>query len=254
MGNVNIKMNRKGQVSIGIFVLLAVLIMGLALFKFVANPDGVDVPIEDARLINDVYDRQDEIDFYIIREGEKALVESYIELIDSGGVSSGTEENGIYVFDSFDEEEFNVKLNDMFREKFKARIEKYDFLDEGLKRFKEEILEDRFRVEVDSLGIGVSQEKFPVMISLDGLSVIYRTDLNVSLNFEEKGLHGFKDIFEVSKDCVGESDMKSCLELGLTKFDADVSDSLGKKKIVLTSKKDFVLDGEFVKLEVMFLK
>ena len=65
--------SRKAAMEIVLLVFLVFLVVTVALFIFLVNPSYAKVNVYDARFIENVYQRQDLIEFYIRQVGEDVL-------------------------------------------------------------------------------------------------------------------------------------------------------------------------------------
>lgn len=58
-------MNKKGETSITLLVLMTVLLVGATLFLFVMDSDDIKEEISDGRFLDEVYLKEAKLDFYV---------------------------------------------------------------------------------------------------------------------------------------------------------------------------------------------
>ena len=183
------RMNRRGSIAIGIFVLLVLLVLGITLFNFLTNNGEVEETIANSGFLESVYFKEDQVKFYLNLAGEDALIGAY------------------------EEEKVNREVFvEKFEEGFKSNINSLKFDDPTLNRFKRTILDDKFSVEFDGsvLGLEISEEfnivggvtikekeriwvwyiipTYSVEKIRQDIGVLYRPDLKASFKLEDFGL------------------------------------------------------------------
>lgn len=67
-------MNKKGETSITLLVLMTVLLVGATLFLFVVDSANIKEEISDGRFLDEIYVKEEKLDFYV-----NEIMESSIE-------------------------------------------------------------------------------------------------------------------------------------------------------------------------------
>lgn len=72
-------MNKRGDVAILALVILSVILLGSTLFVFYNNSSKISSEINDARFLNVIYLKEQQIDFYINEAIDRSLKKSFDE-------------------------------------------------------------------------------------------------------------------------------------------------------------------------------
>jgi len=190
-------MNKRGDLSVTIFVFVVVALFMATLFSFFQNTGNVRVIVGDTGFLDNVYFKENEIKFFIKIAGEEALAESYEKVIGSQEFNESL----------FDDGKIN-EISEMASVLFKGSIGESEFDDIHFNKFKEQVSNDEFSLIYDDgrevflfilrdfavIGDLVSEKKkkkwvwreTPVNYEDEGVifGVIYRTDLEVEFYLE----------------------------------------------------------------------
>lgn len=260
------KMNKKGDVAVNMIVLMTLVLVAVTIMSFFIYNGKIQAKITDARFLDNIYTPEENARFYISDAGEKAIVTSYKEMIDSGLFTgqSPTKIEGVVVFDSILPRQVDDDFTLKFNENFKSIIQGYDI------SYKNEIYESRGSVNGDIFNIigsitisgsmTIKDNKriwiwyfiptpFSEEVIKQMMAISYKPKINIIFNISEIGLHSFQDIFSASKACLSEKDVQGCLSGKLVNFNVQVGEQGNYKKVSLISKKKFVVNNlEEIKL------
>lgn len=151
--------NQKGSVEIVLLVLLVLIVTLAALFNFTINSNKIGIKIADTKFIEKLYLRQDLMEFYLMKAGEKAII--------------ATDEGEELISEE--------KLINNFKTEFKN----YEFDEQYLKDLKE-IIEDgnfKFFIEEDFLYLGVTS--LELKESSENVNIIYHPKIFLEFNLEK---------------------------------------------------------------------
>ena len=244
--------NRKGQIAIGLLVLMTLVLTGAALYSFYNNSQSLKLQISDARFVDKVY--SDELLWKItaMKQVESLTVEGYSKASIDNRNSEETEkeiENSIgkvlIVNDKNKSEtkEASVELND---EQVKITMEDFPISARLLLKSKE-------RVWVWGFIPASSFEQIKASIG-----VIYRPSMITTLNLTKIGLHGFRQINSALESCKmfdTKQEIENCLQKRLVNFDItanivnDENWAVIDKSVEMKSKRVFAINGQLKKVE-----
>lgn len=72
-------MNKKGDIAILALVMLSVILLGSTLFVFYTNSAKISSEINDARMLNAIYIKEQQIDFYVNEAVDRSFKKSFDE-------------------------------------------------------------------------------------------------------------------------------------------------------------------------------
>lgn len=254
-------MNRRGDVSVGILVLLAVMVAGFALFSFYQNSGRDVVTISDAKFIDNSYMKENSIRYYIQDALENSVIESYKQAIaDSDFKSAG------------DKTAFEKEMNDKIKLNFKNEIAGMNLGSDAVTdSFKSLVAGDKFNVaysngkasiSLDSLEIPstlVMQEgkyvplwkfipspsKAEEVVQLIG--VLYKPKISESTTLNLNGLENYDSIVNAIDSCAGKKvdELQKCLVDKLNLVDVSVGESNGQQIINFETNNKFKIGKTF---------
>ena len=243
--------SKKGQIAIGLLVLMTLVLVGTALFSFYTNSQNLKLQIVDARFVDKVY--TDEIVWKekMQKQAETSIIDQYSK-VDIQGKSSKEIENEIEnsvgkILISDDKNVSDVKEASITFNDENVDISMEDFpISGGL------ILKNKERVWVWGFIPAGSFEQIK-----SSVGVIYRPSMVTSLNLTKIGLQGFGQIdsaLEYCKTFNTNQGIENCLGNRLVNFDfvANITtDDNGTihKSVEMRSKKTFSVYGELIKIE-----
>jgi hypothetical protein len=266
--------NKKGSINVGIFVILVIFIYITALYSFTQNTRTIEKKLNGVGFLGEVYTKESSIDSYLKYFGEKAVIESYNDFAVSGDYSGVviTDDGGYVTFSSI-RGDFDKKFEEKVSTKFKERLVETDFKDSILIGFKEFSLQNTvvgsfnegeiitFSVKGFVYGGDATNVDKGVNVNInagfDETSVLspsssanpdfafkYSPTFERKINLNEIGLNGFEEIYSANNACTASipEEKKNCMSGLLKHFNVDVSQDW---KITLTSKKKFIINGEF---------
>ncbi len=252
--------NKRGDIAVTLLVFLILVTVLIALFTFVTNPMKVKEKISSLGVIQIISSQESLAEFYVKQSGESAAILTYKEFAS----------DGIYVAEpvkmNLDREiEFsslNENLNEKFRlkfiENFQKEFEKYDFKEEYLKNLKEIIKINNFYTVFDGNKIILDVNNLEFKESLKDVGVLYAPKINVVLNLDNIGLDDFKRVYDIKEYCKIQEDVEECFNNELVNFNTvfQSKENSNKEKYILarlTSKKEFLIDYKFEKVEFSFV-
>ena len=276
------KNNKRGNVMVGIFVILTVLIIGTTLFVFNVYKAGEKVLRYDLHFSDAVEAKSGELEEYIDSFGEKAVIKSYKEMTEKGyyvGKEIPETKETIFVFDNYNDEEekfVNGKFVELFKKYFQKEFESIEFNDLVLGNLKDYILRGAYEAEFDGEVLKLSVKGLSIVgdsVVKDGkrewnwylsdklpsnenaeTSIVNRRDIGKMFNLRIVGLESFENIENSIILCNAESDFEKCLDLKIKNFESSHSKSAGGLRIVtLESKKEFLIDGKYEGIALQFL-
>ncbi|MEK6878214.1 MAG: hypothetical protein AABY22_01325 [Nanoarchaeota archaeon] len=77
MNNLNLNMNKKADAAVLALVMLSVILFGATLYTFNVNSSKVVSEISDARFLNNIYLKEQQIDFYVNEAIDRSLISSF---------------------------------------------------------------------------------------------------------------------------------------------------------------------------------
>lgn len=247
-------MNKRGDVQIGILVLLAVLVAGAALFSFWQSYTKDEVIITDARVLDNAYMKENQIRFYIDVALEKAIVESYGPIIAKANfVEAGNEIV------------FGLDMEELIWTNFRNEILKYEFKDPMLNDFKNKVMEGSFEISYSGDKVSATLSDMTISSSLVLQSgkrvplwkfvpspfeaqevqqlagVMYKPVIEERVRLEDMGLTGYDSIADAIKLCAGKTkeDLQNCLGEKLAGFKISVVETAGKQIVSFETKDSF---------------
>lgn len=254
-------MNKKAQLSVGIFVALVVALVGTTLFLFLSN----DVVKKDKLhklpldFISDLEKRETLTSYYVEDFSRDALVAGYNAFAGKDAssyvkVGSSYARNvpgygNVVIFD-----ELRTDLNGVFEGTFRQHLnyvlQDKDFVKkwfnvqatngEGSWDYDVEFDGENLIVVFRGFGVGQSQYSNAEDIS------IYRTDIPILINLNEIGLHSFQEIYDAKEAC----ENVSCMEQRLSNFDVEFNSE--NEVWTLKTKRHYLINENFQQIEITF--
>ena len=244
--------NRKGQIAIGLLVLMTLILTLVALMSFYNNSQDLKLKIADARFADKVY--SDELNWKnnVRKQVELLVVERYSKADIQNNEFEDIEveiENAVgKVRIPVDRNESDVKEAYIELDDEIVQIVMEDFPISGRL-----LLENKERVWVWGF---IPAGSFDQIKSSVG--VIYRPSMKTNLNLTKIGLHGFKQISDSLEFCKifnTKQEIENCLSSRLLNFDIvasvimDENGVISEKSVEMKSKRMFAIDGELKKIE-----
>jgi hypothetical protein len=242
--------NKKGSESIAttLLVFLILLVCTSSLFIFITHSKKVNIEILDAGIMNEVQLKQNLAEFYIREASEKAVVESYDEVIKN---NEYIKEPTYNLEKNVEFNELNNNLNQIFIEKFKINFKNYKFQEDYLKNLQENISPPFF--DGEKLNINVSN--FEINEFSEKINVTYYPKISLNIELNKIGLDNFDKIYQIKEECKDEESiekMENCFKNNLTNFNVKIVEKIISEDekyfiVNLTSKKEFLINGKFIK-------
>ncbi len=249
--------NRRGDITILLLVILVLLVASATLFSFVTSSGKVEAKISDAKFVENIYYKENLVEFYINQAGEKSISKTYRIFSENGDyinnpiISGGEIEFG-KIHNKLNEN-FYIKFNQNFKEEF----ENYNFEEDYLKNLKEVILDGNFDVIVNEENLVIKINNLEINNSVKNINITYIPEISLGFDFQKIGLHSFEKIYEVKEGCKNVEEVENCYNK-LINFESNVIEkekSNGGKYffVTLTSKKQFLIDGKFTNINFSFV-
>ncbi len=250
------KTNKRGDVSIVILVFLVLLVVFGSLFIFYTSSVKIKDKISGVVVFNKVYMQENSIKFYLDSAGKDVMVKTYKDFVDDSGDEYDYINNRRTVEGKYPEfEELHSKINEKFEkrfsENFKKEFEKYDFEEDYLIDLKKNISENKFDVSFNGEFIQLNMNSLMLTNSIKETSIIYKPQISLEFDLNKIGLDDFGKLYNVKEDCKKQEDIQECFNNRLNYFNAFVNQE--NSLVTLTSKKEFLIDEEFKKIEFSFI-
>jgi hypothetical protein len=256
-----IRMNKKADLSILLFVILALVLFGYTLFSIISHRGKAEARITDFDKIEEMILTKKDIEYRLTKLGEECFVITYENFTKEGKFLEEPlgRKNGIYVFTELKED-----LENEYIEETRICMNK-----EGvaiLRRWNNEHLNPEFQIKNPFLW---TLYNIPIDLKIESSKSYkitfkdfeiakedkfnYKINLTTNINLGKIGLLSFQDIKEVTK--CGEEDCREKISKGL--FEIEVEEIEIEEEIYnkyhFTSKREFLLNNEFKKIEFEFL-
>ncbi len=250
--------NKKGDIAILLLVVLVLLLTSATLFSFIISSGKTEVKISNAKFIENFYSRQDLAEFYLSQAGEIAIFKTYNEFVEEDDYINNP------VYNSNREVEFKElhgKLNENFHNKFvenfKTEFKSYDFEEDYLKNLKEAVNDGDFDVTLDRGILEIVIDSWEMKAFLNDINITYTPGISLKFDLKRVGLHSFEEIYEIKEGCKGDENIEKCFS-DLINFDVGVvekekSDEQKYFFVTCTTKKDFLIEGEFDSIKFGFV-
>ena len=254
--------NKRGDISIVILVFLVVFVVSASLFVFVTSSLKENVKISGAAIVDKVKLQENSVKFHIKQVGEKSVIKTYKEIINNKEYIGDT----VILVNNI-EPEFkllNENLNENFKTKFinnfKSEFESYNFEGDYLKNIQSIIYNNLFDIGFNGEILVFSENKQEFYEHSDEIQVTYQPIIKLEFNFTKIGIESFEKIYSVKEQCKNEQNaelIKQCFDNNLINFNTSVieKEKPNKEKyflITLTSKKEFLINDKFEKIEFSF--
>jgi len=255
--------NKRGDLSVVLLVFLVLFITIYSLFTFTTSSMNVEEKISNVKIIDKIYSQENLVEFYVKEAGEKAVVKSYKEIIKDSNYIGGS----VILINNVDAEfTFPKKdLNDIFMVKFidnfKKEFQKYEFDEDYLKDLKEVIISNDFEINFDGNDLNVIFINFEFEENYEKgnlRNIKYMPKMILNFDLNKIGLESFDKIYNVKDNCKSQVDIGECFNLELNNFNAVLmnkqkSSGEGYSLVTLTSNKEFLIDGNYEKIEFGFV-
>lgn len=240
--NVIVKMlNKKGDMSIVLLVLLTFLAVGAALFSFVTS-GSVAKEVIDPRVVESVYVQENSIKFYLNEIGKKALVKTYSDFANDGDyVSVPVKFNSGYPYFDNLRPDLNGVFIKKFKENFRNEIKSYNFEEDYLKQINSKEFEtfgnyNDFEVVFKNLEMKQSFGEENI------LNVYYKPEIKIQLSFSKIGLINFNELYEIKIECKNIDCPLEKSEFSITDGEISIGGKM-KRMISFESQKKFLTDS-----------
>lgn len=228
-------LNRKGDLSILLLVLLIVVLCAFALGSFIVNYNKVEANIVGANSLDGAYSKGEKVEAYNSFALEDAVKSSYVETLNNQKVSSlnslqeGFSKNVEVKFANYlsqygDDKELDIQLSSLVKNK-------------------------DYKLTYDDKGVNASLGSMVFMAdytSSSGMSIdaIYRPQVSSRILFYELGLPTFNEIFQAFSKCGGDKDkLKECLSKELPLLDVSINGS-PPTSVVFGAKRGYLVNGQ----------
>ena len=247
------KKNKRGDMTVLLFVVFALIISSAALFSFITSSNKVEAKISDSRFIENLYLDKSLAEVYLTDFGEYAIVKTYEEFVAGDKYIENPNYNSEYQVRFGDlNSGLNEEFSNNFVEAFKTEFGRYDFEEDDLQNLKEIIVAGYFDVEFDGEVLTIAINKWEMNDSLNDIDVAYSPRISLKFDIERIRLHSFEEIYEVKENCKASENVKNCFE-DLANFEIEVLENGGDVFVEMESKKDFLIDGEFKTIKFGFV-
>lgn len=243
-------MNKKGDISILLLVLMVLLLSASVLYIFAKYSGKAEAIVADARFVENSIVKEEDIYFYAENAAENALAEIYFNALLE--ISKGN---------SFLENEIRNSLKDRFKSNF-VRTESRD---EKFIEMKNKINNDEFNFQntANSMEINLPEislsgtlairdkkrvflwDVIPTPTTYEELKahigVIYRPSIHINISLKEIGLYSFDEVILAKTQCVNEEESKKCMEEKINGFNA-LKKETAETSFELTSKRLYFIE------------
>ena len=249
-------MNQKGVglVATVLLVLMVLITVCYALYSFATTSGKISARISDASLTEVVLAREQIVEFYIRESGKNAFIKTYSDFVKNGEYI----DNPVVTLNYYEFNDLNSKLNEKFSEKFRENFleefKKYEFNDDYLKLLKEKIGDSK--INYDNSEVKIEIDGWATEEKSESAGIYYNPKIIVELDFNDFGVDSFESLKKAKDVCIKKTgDYGKCYYENLFYFNsAELKDSAsGINYIHLSSKKQFLLDGEYKKIEFDFI-
>jgi hypothetical protein len=252
--------NKKADLSVIAFVLLVLLLCSYTLYAMAINRNKVTTTIEGFEQVEKILLEKKDIEYRLLKTTEECFIESYKEIIETKlilkpplntlGETTIFEELNSNIKENYIEK-IKICLNKKGKENHRGLlVENSDFLKDVL-FFK--LRHNQFEI---TSAYRIIIKEFPFATNIQNQK--YSPNLNAEINLEKIGLIDFEKIKEAieckkNKKCI-ESATKNLFEVQITEISFEEEDN---KEHYLNhtfkSKKEFLINNEFKKIEFSFL-
>ncbi len=255
LNSIGIQRNKKGVglIATVLLVLMVLTTVSYALYSFATTSGKINARISDASLTELILAREQIAEFYIRESGKNAFIKTYSNFIKNGEYIENPKTN----FNYFEFGELNSRLNEKFSEEFKKNFleefNKYEFEEDYLKLLKEKI--GNSKISYNNNEVKIEIDGWETEEKSESLIIYYNPKIIVELNSNDFGVDSFEDLKKAKDVCVKATDKGKCYFENLFYFNSvELKDSdSGINYIHLSSKKQFLIDSEFRKIEFDFI-
>ncbi len=266
-------MNRRGDASVLVFVVLVLLVCGIALFSFVYSSKRASIEIFNSNLIEAVYAEQSDLNFYIREKVDSVYLKTYSDFVSNGRYLIGDqillhEDRQFFYFILLKDD---ASVNSEFKASLKDNLKSISFSEnEILDSPQLKIIQDKFANgdflldgPLENFNIVFADIPLKSNFKKENLNVTYLTDISLNYNLKEFGLVSFSYLNSLLASCSnGYPDERfSCLEktVHFPSFYTEVfrrKDSKGKELpevlVRMTSREQFLIDGSMQNIYIRF--
>jgi hypothetical protein len=243
-------MNKRADVSIILLTLMCVVLVGIAMANFALNSNKIDINIIDAKVLRNSYLEDAGFRVYLSDFSEKSLLKSYDSFVSDGKAISS--------YNSLTDKNFEAE----FVKNLKETLKLYP-LEGSFKNSADDIIkEDKNSLETsfdgEKLGVRLKNKQSFFQYSGDKNIIVFSSLYDLGSSYEANlssiGLESIKRLNLAYTKCMGAADAqerKKCFDGQNLNFNSEVlEDSSGKKSIILTSKKKFVIGDELRNIRI----
>ncbi len=250
--------NKTGSMHVTLMVFMVATLAIASIFIFATSESNFEGKISDARVVGFTSNVYDLGQFYINQAGEKAFVDSYTELIKDNSFMANPKKNsnGDVEFGSLNpnlDDDMLKRISPRFKENFNS----YEFTNEFMIKIKNSINDGKFRIAEENRRFKIVVSNLEFNFSSSSINVIYFPEISSSLDTNKIGLNSFEEIYAAKEKCKNDEKVKECFEKDLKSFNvyAEQKTEDGKKYylVTLTSKQEFLIDGEFKSIGLRFV-
>lgn len=261
------KMNRKGDLAITLFVILTMALVASSTMVFYMKEKDINNKltnqIKSPTAVFNLYAQRDIISFYVYSVLRKSAIDSYNKIVIESTYIDNSCQNigGRKVFCMVNSELAKIQSFD---------VQKGFSNDFKMQEIKDRLKEHETNLELKSENIAFRQEqdKFKILIKDINLSFTklrpdntldiylkHTFDIEQAITLDEIGLSSFDKILRKINECKITSDFKACLKFD--NFDASTSELEidGRKyyNITLISKDKFFIDNSLKEIKINFI-
>ncbi len=242
-------LNKRGDPSIVLLVLLVVVVFSGAIYSFISNSRNVDAKLSAVGNVDDILSEEEKLNSYLQASAQRTFAQTYNGFVYSRSYM------GTQIVDAQGNYEFS-SLNSAWKEDFKSKLKSRFILEfskyEYEKGFSDFVKEGNFEVEENEEGFVFVFNEYNLTDEKDGYEARLKFSPQITVSYLDYGLESFDELYFVKEECKvksGESEIETCFG-SLEGFNADVSKFRENYLVKLTSKKDFSLAGfDFVEAE-----
>jgi len=253
--------SRRADISIVLLVILTLVLVISSLFIFVNSSSAVEAEIYDVKFIDQFYLRQNLAEFYVSESVKKAFIKTYLGFVsDSKSIyyylnnpKETPQNSGNFEFANL-HSKLNENFENKFRENFQTEFKKYNFnegyVEEYLRELNNFVEQGSFNVSLSKGILKMTINDFMIKDAFEKIKIEYFSGISAEFNLTKLGLHDFDKVYEIKEKCKADENLKNCFEIGLTNFNVEVNEN---NLVTLKSKKDFLIDNDFKKIEFSFI-
>jgi hypothetical protein len=251
-------MNKKGDLSVYLFVVLLVVDLSAILFIFHSSSVQANAMIVSPLNVEKVYSQEELAEFYIKDAGERAFVKTYKEFVSNEKYDYI--EQPVEIVDGYSkfnrlDDKLEENFNKRFEENFKELFLSYEFEKSFLNEVKGLINEDKFEFKDGVLSVNglILKSVF------EDIEIFYEPVLEVKLDNKRIGFASFEEIYRFKEKCADSEEIVVCYEDNekmVYGFDIQYEDFFIDDYYLILyfeSERDFFIDDGFEKIKFSFV-